>query len=427
MRPFLKRPALLCHGRIALLGLVGFLPLLSAATVHAAEPQISVLGLEAIEVPEPLAQGLTDALRQRAAGTTGLKVLPGKDLIEMKMVFGCDENAPTCMAQAGRSLGADKLLYGTLRKGKGGNIAVALRLLDVKNATIERQINESVARKDLSPAQALAARYFSTLVDIDSKPVLNVISDTPGAHVDVDGMDRGATPVTLRDLSPGTHTVAISQPGREATTKTIELRAGGTFEINVQLEAAKVVVVTPPPLTPPPPGVVAPPSVVAPATSTPPRRPGRVAKIAGITAGVAAVVMGAVAIYTWRTYSGLEDTAHGNLETMRSSLGGNVSSAQRDFFQKPSCNVPDGLFSGAALDAYKQNCSSGQSNANATTALWVVAGALAAGGVVALVVGDHQDRKAAAERQKKSGVQQSLQIVPVFGKEGGGVQAAFEF
>ena len=392
----------------------------ASSTVNAAEPQIAVLGLEAVEVPEALAQGLTDALRQRAAGTAGLKVLPGKDLIEMKMVFGCDENAPTCMAQAGKTLGADKLLYGTLRKGKGGSISVALRLLDVKNATIDRQINETVARKDLSPAQALAARYFGALVDVDSKPVLNVLSDTPGAHVDVDGKDRGATPVTLRDLPAGSHTVRIAQAGRETMVKTIDLRAGGTFEINAQLEVAKVVIVVP---TAPPPGVVEPsaPTVVTPA----PRHPGRAAKIVGITAGVAAVVMGAVAIYTWRTYSGLEDTAHTNLEALRTSAGSNPTATQREFFRSPTCSVPSG-FSGPALDQYQQSCNSGQTNATATTALWVVAGVLAAGGVVGIVVGDHQDRKAAAER-RKGVVQQSLQIVPVFGKEGGGVQAAFEF
>ena len=78
---------------------------------------MAVLGLESIDVPEPLAQQLTDALRQRAAATAGVRLVQGKDLIEIKMVFGCDGELPACMAQAGKALGADKLLYGTVKKG----------------------------------------------------------------------------------------------------------------------------------------------------------------------------------------------------------------------------------------------------------------------------------------------------------------------
>src|SRR6185437_8612730 len=109
--------------------------LLAAGAAHAqtTPPSLAVLGVEPVDVPEALAQQLTDALRQRAAATSGIHAVAGKDLIEIKGVFGCDTESPTCMAQAGKTLGADKLLYGTLKKS-GRNVVVGLKLLDVRTA-----------------------------------------------------------------------------------------------------------------------------------------------------------------------------------------------------------------------------------------------------------------------------------------------------
>src|SRR5438552_611857 len=111
----------------------------------AGETTVAVLGIEPIDVPPELAQQLTVALLQRVSSSSGLRLVQGKDLMEMKMIFGCDGEAPSCMAQAGRSLGADKLLYGTLKKsggahGNNARVQVALKVLDVKTATLEKTV-----------------------------------------------------------------------------------------------------------------------------------------------------------------------------------------------------------------------------------------------------------------------------------------------
>jgi hypothetical protein len=412
--------------------------LAAPATARAADPSIAVLGLEAVEVPENLAGALTDALRQRAAATAGVRVLPAKDLIEIKMVFGCDENAPSCMAQAGRSLSADKLLYGTLRKGKGRDgISVALKLLDVKLGAIERQVNDEVPRRSLAPGavQQMAARYFAQLVPVTAKPVLTVTSTPVGATVEVDGQPAGTTPVTLRELAPGSHELKVTMAGRKPFARTIELRPGGNFEVAAPLEAEAVATTgTPAPTpTPPPPGLVPEPKPATGAGEAEAKRtgkPGRTAKILAITAWAGAVVAGAVAIYTWRTYAGLEDTAHKSLENVRAGLGRAPNADEERFFQKPTCEVPMTVPGSPAVEQYKNDCSSGNTFANATTALWVVAGTLAAAGVVGYVVGDRQAAKAAEKPGTKTAasvLKQSLQIAPVFSSQGGGLQAAFEF
>src|SRR5258708_8012017 len=88
-----------------------FVLMLASTASAAPDVSVAVLGLEPVDVPEPLAQALTDALRQRAASTGGVRMVQGKDLIEVKMVFGCDGELPARMAQPGKTPRPDKLPY----------------------------------------------------------------------------------------------------------------------------------------------------------------------------------------------------------------------------------------------------------------------------------------------------------------------------
>ena len=411
--------------------LAGLLALSVASSALAApDVSVAVLGIEPVDVPEPLAQQLTDALRQRAASTGGVRTVQGKDLIEVKMVFGCDGELPACMAQAGKTLGADKLLYGLLKKGPSKNtVTVTLKLLDVKTAVVEKFVNDTVQKREIAGGNVngSAARWFGQLLEVDAKPTLTVTSEPTGAAVTVDGQSYGRTPLTLRDLLPGTHTVVLTMPGRQSATRAVDLRAGGAHDLSAALESeAPAVAQKPPQLSPQPtpqPLVTAtPPSQPQPLRS---EHPGRTAKIvAGVLVG-AAVVTAAVAIYTWRSYTDLEDKTHADLEAIKPAT---VQPQDQPFFQSPSCNgVPAGIaaanMSGATK--FRNDCNSGNTFANTTTGLWVTTGALAAAGVVSFVIGDRQAAKA---REHQVGVlRQTLRVAPVFSTRGGGLTAAFEF
>ena len=78
-----------------------------------------------------MAAEITDALRQRVAATKGYQLLQGKDLVEVKLVFACPDAAPACMSQAGKSLGASKLIFGNVKRA-GNDYQVTLKLLDVE-------------------------------------------------------------------------------------------------------------------------------------------------------------------------------------------------------------------------------------------------------------------------------------------------------
>jgi hypothetical protein len=410
-------------------GLVLAATLLGWSAPAAADTQVAVLGVEPIEVPQSLATPLTDALRQRAAGTAGVRSVAGKDLIEIKMIFTSDSESPSCMAQAGRTLGADKLLYGTIKRHGGKSsptVVVALKLFDVRSATVEKFVNETVHKRDLTSANvnSAAARWFGALVEVQ-RPTLTVQSDPPGAQVLVDGQPMGRTPVTLRDLQAGTHSVALSLSGYMPSTRSIELRPGGSHEIVVEMEKERVAVAQPPPpppklrAPPPEPMVMPPQPIVAP--EPPKAHPGRTARIVGFSTLGAAVVTSAVAIYTWRRYSDLEAQASRDLTAVQPS-----NQAESDFLHSPACNnIPASL--DGKLGQYKNDCASGTNFANVTTALWVVTGALAAGGVAAIIVGERQAARARDEKKAGLGFRQRLKLQPVFSTQGGGLQAAFEF
>ena len=55
-------------------------------------------------------------MRQRVAATKDYQLLQGKDLVEVKLVFACPDEAPACLSQAGKSLGAAKLISATSRR-----------------------------------------------------------------------------------------------------------------------------------------------------------------------------------------------------------------------------------------------------------------------------------------------------------------------
>ncbi|HWE31261.1 MAG TPA: PEGA domain-containing protein, partial [Polyangia bacterium] len=320
------------------LSVIGALLALGLAGNAGAAPDVgvAVLGLETVDVPEALAQQVTDALRQRAAATPGVRSVQGKDLIEIKMIFNCDSESPACMAQSGKSLGADKLLYGAIKKGPKATFSLALKLLDVKSGTVEKFVNDTATKRELAAGQVnvVAGKWFAQLIEVDTKPTLTVTSDPTGALVTVDGTGYGKTPLTLRELSAGTHQIVLSLTGRLSATRTVELRPGANQDLNATLDPEAPIAVAkaePPPPEPAPIPMALPPPL-------PPRRdhPGRTAKIVGAALVGGALVTTAVAIYTWRTYVNYEGKAHDDLHDLTASDG----SGQTFINKSPSCNVP---------------------------------------------------------------------------------------
>jgi serine/threonine-protein kinase len=60
----------------------------------------------------------------------------------------------------------------------------------------------------------------------------------PWANVTVDGRALGATPLERIPLAPGSHAVILTHPQYEPFTRRVEIRAGETTTIQLDLAAA---------------------------------------------------------------------------------------------------------------------------------------------------------------------------------------------
>src|SRR5450432_3803805 len=117
-----------------------------------ADAATAVLGLEALDgAPDNVATEITDALRQRVASTRGFLLVQGKDLVEVKLVFSCPDEGAACMSQAGKSMGATKLIFGNVKRA-GADYQVTLKLLDVNKAAVDAWATETLPRRKAEPS-----------------------------------------------------------------------------------------------------------------------------------------------------------------------------------------------------------------------------------------------------------------------------------
>jgi hypothetical protein len=208
----------------------------------------AVLGLEAIDAPDNLASAITDALRQRVASVKGLQLVQGKDLVEIKLVFSCSDEAPACLAQAGKSLGVAKLIFGNVKRA-GSDYLVKLALIDVAQATVEGTLTETVAnrRAEATDFRALAQQWVAKLTGQPETGAgagggtLQIRSNVSGAAVSLDGNPVGVTarePLSVAGVAPGQHELMAQKAGYETRTQQFTMGNGQSLPLSLTLAAA---------------------------------------------------------------------------------------------------------------------------------------------------------------------------------------------
>jgi hypothetical protein len=227
------------------------LSVVRTAAAESGEIPTVVLGLEAVDgAPDNLAADITDALRQRVAATRDYQLLQGKDLVEVKLVFACPDEAPACMSQAGKSLGASKLIFGNIKKS-GNDFQVTLKLLDVSRAVVESFETDTIPkrRSDASSLRQMAPVWLAKLSG-KGNGTITVRANFPGAAVSLDGTKVGVTggdPVVVADVAPGKHEVAVEKSGYTTTKQEFTLAAGQSLPLTLSLSPVSVEVPKPEP------------------------------------------------------------------------------------------------------------------------------------------------------------------------------------
>ncbi len=149
----LRRPHTSASAALTALALsISFLPA-PAAAAAALAGKGSVLTLEGDDAAK--AAALTKALQSEfaARGVGGGREM---SLSELKLTMGCDEPpAPKCLADGGKTLGVDTLVYGSLTKSQGGFV-LTLSMLDVASVNVQKTITEEVPLGSLEAGQVQA-------------------------------------------------------------------------------------------------------------------------------------------------------------------------------------------------------------------------------------------------------------------------------
>jgi hypothetical protein len=217
-----------------------------AASARAADDSGTVvLGIEAIEPQDNnLASDVTDALKQRVATGKGGPLIPGKDLVEIKLVFSCSDEAPACLAQAGKSLGAAKLIYGNIKR-TGGQIVLTLKQVDTTRGTLDGTSVENLGKKNNDPSalRALAGQLLARIgggrVGGSGNPGTIVVrSNVSGATVMLDGAEVGTLAhktLSIEDVSPGKHEITVEKPGFGVSTQVFTICAGQALPLTLTL------------------------------------------------------------------------------------------------------------------------------------------------------------------------------------------------
>jgi hypothetical protein len=186
-----------------------------------ARPTVAVLGLEVVEEggvdarTTAAAKSLTRALRAEAGrddGTLALAPDSAKDLLELKLLSDCSDEGRRCMADIGKELKADFLLYGKVEKTRNG-YQVSLKLLDTGTAQMTKTTSDIVPFADATTdAMSTWARsFYGRLSGAPETGSLVVTGDISGT-VFVDGEQRAhivAGVARIPGLAAGPHRVTI--------------------------------------------------------------------------------------------------------------------------------------------------------------------------------------------------------------------------
>lgn len=218
------------------------------------KPSVAVLGLEVIDdgtgidpQTTDLAKNLTEALRAHSRlDKSPYRLAPNsdKELLELKLLSGCANEAKECMARIGRDLSADWLIYGKIERRDTG-YQVTIKLLNVESMNMARVTTEVIPFADNTAAKiSERGRFlFNRLTGTPEQGTLTIEANVDQGRVFVDGQLattlRGGK-ARIDGLAEGKHPVAIESEGHGRYETTVEIKAGDTAKVDAELQATAV-------------------------------------------------------------------------------------------------------------------------------------------------------------------------------------------
>lgn len=181
----------------ALFALAALVAPLASTVVHAQSTNVVVLGLTSIEGDDTFATNLSGALRQAASQVRGWSVserdLP---LSQIELATGCDATELSCVQQIANTVGAQRLVYGTIQRLDAGSgrfdFQIRIHLYDTASNSVLRSLEERLpsSRSDIDDLREPARRYASSL----AASTAGATSTSPGVGLPPEGHDADPAP-----------------------------------------------------------------------------------------------------------------------------------------------------------------------------------------------------------------------------------------
>ncbi|HEU0034230.1 MAG TPA: carboxypeptidase-like regulatory domain-containing protein [Kofleriaceae bacterium] len=217
---------------------------------HAGKKErIAILGLEVVSggsagidaESTKIATELTLGLRTRPKSGLGpydLARNSEKELIDEKLISGCNNEEPSCMAQIGRGLSTDYLLYGRIEKKSQGSQAgyqISLKLLKVSNLAVSGWTDfiPLADAANTTKLQDWARKGYKKLTNENTDGTLVVKANIDQGTILIDNEERGnisSGKGEVTGLADGKYRLAVQAKGyqRWEADEPITIRAGET-------------------------------------------------------------------------------------------------------------------------------------------------------------------------------------------------------
>jgi hypothetical protein len=197
----------------------------SVATAQAQETVV-VLGLTSIDGDDEYARNLTGALRHAATAVRGWSVSE-RDvaLANLELVAGCEAPDPACLAQIATTVGAQRLIFGTITRTGGDHyeFAVSVHSYSAASGQVEENVDRQLpsSRTDIDDLRDPARAMIDELANVPHVGTIRVTA-AAGQPVRLDGVEVGTTDAggafVATDVNAGPHEVAVGDlPGQTVT------------------------------------------------------------------------------------------------------------------------------------------------------------------------------------------------------------------
>lgn len=204
-----------------------------ASTAALAKPKIAILGLEVTgmvdQAATTVARDLTEGMRQRAkvgGGTYTLAPNSDRELIDEKLIKQCDSEAPSCMAEIGKDIDTDVLVYGKLEKD-GGGFQATIFMLDVrKRAPIKQTFVLVPPGASGDAVRGIAKKTYLELAPTatgSAKLVVTANVESGSVFVDDELRETLSEGRAMLTLPEGRHRIAIESEGYKRKEITVKL------------------------------------------------------------------------------------------------------------------------------------------------------------------------------------------------------------